>query len=227
MRKGIKRNWHWASCYHFQHNCGSYFNDMHSSIFTYLWWNWIKITSSFFRFNRYLFVWPNFWLLNSCAKLSKGASEAIKCDQTLGCLCFTVISILSLPSLGLFQFVSEILMAVATSNNATANVQAFGGFIAAINFICATLAVMAFLCIFLFVYHQLKTNYNSSNDYISSSMLFVLPNYSFFVYLYINCIQVRQYKHNMHACAQPLFNNLFIKFTGISSSALWSNNNYN
>jgi len=53
-----------------------------------------------------------------------------------------VITILSLPSLGLFQFVSGILMAVATSNNAAANVRAFGGFIAATNFICVILAVM-------------------------------------------------------------------------------------
>ena len=76
------------------------------------------------------------------AKLSKGASEAAKCDENLGILCFVVIGILSLPGLGLFQFVSGILMAIVTGENAAANVQAFGGFIAAMNFISAILAVV-------------------------------------------------------------------------------------
>ena len=76
------------------------------------------------------------------AKLNKGAAEAAKCDETLGLLCFVAIGILSLPGLGLFQFVSGILMSIVTSNNPAANVQAFGGFIAAMNFISTILAVV-------------------------------------------------------------------------------------
>ena len=78
----------------------------------------------------------------AAGKLSNWAVDVGKCDEGLGALCFIVIAILSLPCLGLFQLIAGILITIVTSNNAAANVKAFGGFIAAMNFLSIIPAIV-------------------------------------------------------------------------------------
>ena len=77
-----------------------------------------------------------------CALCIKKTSESLEsCGE--GCGAFLALALLGLAViwLGILQFIATILMAIVTADNAAANVQAFGGFIAAINGIITMLSI--------------------------------------------------------------------------------------
>ena len=77
-----------------------------------------------------------------CALCIKKTSESLEnCGEGCGLLLAMGVMALAVIWLGILQLIATILMAVVTAENAATNVQAFGGFITAINGIITMLSI--------------------------------------------------------------------------------------